>query len=67
MGNIFVVEGAVKSDGLKASVPLPFVVVHSGKITKTRLGYCLSSELRSVSLALAGGSYCGYWKARQRA
>lgn len=59
IGNIFVVDGAVSSDGLKASIPLPFVVVHSGKMTSTRFGCCLSSDCRSVSLTLAGGSICG--------
>ncbi len=59
IGNIFVVDGAVSSDGLKAGIPLPFVVVHSGKTTTTRFGYCASSDCKSVSLALAGGSYCG--------
>jgi hypothetical protein len=59
IGNIFVVDGAVSSDGLKASIPLPFVVVHSGKTTITRFGCCLSSDWRSTSLLLAGGSLCG--------
>ena len=67
MGNIFVVGGAVKSDGLKVRIPLPFVVVHSGKTTKTRFGFCSSSVVRSTRLAFLGGWYCGFWKARQRA
>ena len=56
MGNIFVVGDAVRSDGLKASIPLPFVVVHSGKTTTIRFGCCFSSDCKSVSLMLAGGS-----------
>ena len=67
MGNIFVVGGAVKSDGLRVRIPLPFVVVHSGKTTTTRFGFCSSNDFRSTSLAFLDGLYCGFWKARQRA
>ena len=33
IGKIFVLEGTVRREALKGSIPRPFVVVHSGNIT----------------------------------
>ena len=63
-GKIFVVGTADRRLGLKGSMPLPFVVVHSGKTTITRFGCSTTSVFRSVSFAPGGGYSSGGDKAR---
>lgn len=64
MGKIFARGGAVSNEGLKGSIPRPFVVVHSGKTTTGRLRCSRRSVWRLTRLACGGGVYRGGWKAR---
>lgn len=65
IGNIFALAGAVNNELLKGNIPLPFVVVHSGKTATTLSGFWRNIVLSSTKFALDEGSFCGYWKARK--
>lgn len=58
-----VLDGAVRRLGLKGKIPLPFVVVHSGKTTTTLLGCCAIKVFKSVNFAFFEGNSCGLRKA----
>jgi len=62
-----VVGAADKRLGLKGSMPLPLVVVHSGKTTITRFGCSTTSVFRSVSFVPGGGYSSGGDNARKMA
>lgn len=64
MGNILIPAGTEEIDGLISNIPFPFVVVHSGNMTRQRLGYCLSKEGRSVNSA-DDGCVSGWENARK--
>lgn len=63
-GKIFVPGGVVKRLGLNGKIPLPFVVVHSGKTTMTRFECSASKALRSVIFVPGGGYSFGLESAR---
>ena len=58
---------AVSRLGLKGSMPRPLLVVHSGKTTTTRSGYCSTRVSRSTKSAVWLGISCGCAKARRTA
>ncbi len=64
-GKIFVPRGVVRRLGLNGNIPLPFVVVHSGKTTMTLCGCSARRVFRSVNFAPAGGCSSGLDKARR--
>lgn len=55
IGNILVPGGVVSRLGLNGRIPLPLVVVHSGKTTITLFGCSLTSVFKSVIFAFFGG------------
>ena len=59
IGKILLPAGVVNIEGLKGSIPRPFVVVHSGKIAIIRVGFLLISVSKSTRVAVAGGALCG--------
>jgi len=65
IGNIFVPGEAVKRLGLNGKIPLPLVVVHSGKTTIHLCGCCSINVPRSSIFAPLGGYSCGFDKARK--
>jgi hypothetical protein len=65
IGKILVFGGIVRRLGLNGKIPLPFVVVHSGKTTITLCGCSTSSVFRSVILDPFGGYSCGFRRARR--
>src|SRR5450756_764877 len=66
-GKIFVPDGVVRRLGLNGRIPLPFVVVHSGKTTMTLCGCSARRVFRSVIFAPFGGCSCGLDRARRMA
>lgn len=54
-GKILAPIGAPKRLGLNSNMPLPFVVVVSGKTTTTLLGLAFINVRKSVVFAPAGG------------
>ena len=66
-GKTLVLVGAERRHGLKGRMPRPLLVVHSGKMTMTRLVFCCTYVSRSISFVPAGGSVLGLEKARRTA
>ena len=65
IGNILVFGGVVRRLGLNGKIPLPLVVVHSGKTTITLSGCSVTSVFRSVIFAFLRGYSCGFRSARR--
>ncbi len=64
-GNTFVRAGVVARLGLMGRIPRPLEVVHSGKTTAMRVGFCLRNVSMSTTVALSEGLALGWQKARQ--
>ena len=65
IGKILVPGGVIKRLGLNGRMPRPFVVVHSGNTTITRLGCSATSVFKSVILAPLAGCSFGFDNARK--
>src|SRR6266536_2002316 len=64
IGKIFVLGWVVRRLGLNGRMPLPLVVVHSGKTTMHLFGCSSRSVFRSVIFAPFDGYSCGFERAR---
>lgn len=66
-GKISAPAGAERREGEKGRMPLPLVVLISGKTATTRCGFCSTRARSVVSLAPGGGSMAGDDRARVKA